>query len=49
MNSTPHTIEEQKTIQADTLTALHKIALVEAAVWDLWIETGAARVIEVPA
>lgn len=48
METTPHTTEEQKTIQADTLAALHKIAPIEAAAWDLWIERGEARLVEVP-
>jgi len=48
MKSTPHDVEQKK-IRADTLVALHKIAPVEAPIWDHWIEIGQARVIEVPA
>lgn len=47
MTSTPHTTEEQKTIEADTLAAIHRTHPIEAAVWDRWIRRGQARVIEV--
>lgn len=47
METNPHSVE-MKTIRADALAALHKTRAVEAAVWDLWIERGEARVIEAP-
>jgi len=47
MESNPPT--EQKKIAAETLAYLHRYQPIEALIWDHWIETGQARLIEVQA
>lgn len=38
-----------KTITRDVFEALQRTHPIEAAVWQMWIRTGEARVVEVPA